>query len=172
MLSAALERMVVSPAAQRERAKALKRKFLPTREFPTQEPLSVCIETPSPPKPITVAKYQLNYNRMPDAWGLARGPKAKFPSVLEIRKTVGDYFGISPTEMLASRRLEATSRARQIAMYLAKELTPLSFPQIGRHIGGKDHSTIIHGCRKIRRLLEVDEKLQADIEALRKTLEG
>jgi chromosomal replication initiator protein len=61
--------------------------------------------------------------------------------------------------------------ARQVAMYLARELTKHSLPDIGRHFGGRDHTTVLHGCDKIRELLERDVKFRAEIDLLMNQLQ-
>ena len=63
-------------------------------------------------------------------------------------------------------------RDRQIAMYLSKQLTPRSLPEIGRRFGGRDHTTIMHGVRKIEELMSTDSQLSDDLQLLRRLLQG
>jgi chromosomal replication initiator protein len=75
-------------------------------------------------------------------------------------------------DILSPRRARAVARPRQAAMYLAKVLTEYSLPEIGRKFGGRDHTTIIHGVRKIEELMAQDRDLAADIDALKRLIAG
>jgi chromosomal replication initiator protein len=90
----------------------------------------------------------------------------------EIQKRVADHFRIRQTEMVSARRAREVARPRQIAMYLAKQLTPRSLPEIGRRFGGRDHTTVIHAVRQIERLRGVDTDIDNDVRALMRALEG
>ena len=81
-------------------------------------------------------------------------------SIENIQKTVADYYKIKVAEMYSKKRTRNVARPRQLAMSLAKELTPLSLPDIGEAFGGRDHTTVLHACRKIAEL----RTSQADIE--------
>src|SRR3546814_12069968 len=72
--------------------------------------------------------------------------------------------------MASKRRVRAIARPRQVAMYLAKELTPRSYPEIGRRFGGRDHSTVIHAVRTVEALRVSDSELDAEIAAIRRSL--
>jgi chromosomal replication initiator protein len=74
--------------------------------------------------------------------------------------------------MQSARRARAVARPRQVAMYLAKQLTPRSLPEIGRKFGGRDHTTVIYAIRKIEELRTGDPSLSEDIETLRRLLQG
>ncbi len=91
-------------------------------------------------------------------------------SVEEIIKKVSTHFNMKISDIKSSKRLKAVVLPRQIAMYLSRQLTPSSYPEIGDRFGGKDHSTIIHAIRKIEKLIEVDFQLRTTIENLRKEL--
>ncbi len=82
--------------------------------------------------------------------------KQKMISVDEIQKVVADRFHIKISELKAKKRTKTLVYPRQISMYLCRELTDLSFPEIGKHFGGKDHSTVIHACRHIQKVIESD----------------
>ena len=69
-------------------------------------------------------------------------------------------------------RVRTIARPRQIAMYLAKQLTPRSLPEIGRRFGGRDHTTIMHGVRRIEELMTTDSQMADDLQLLRRQLEG
>jgi chromosomal replication initiator protein len=90
----------------------------------------------------------------------------------EIQKRVSDHFKIRQAEMVSARRARAVARPRQIAMYLAKQLTPRSLPEIGRRFGGRDHTTVIHAVKQIEKLRAADSEIDADVRALLRSLEG
>lgn len=90
----------------------------------------------------------------------------------EIQKRVSDHFKIRQAEMVSARRARAVARPRQIAMYLAKQLTPRSLPEIGRRFGGRDHTTVIHAVKQIERLRAADSEIDADVRTLLRALEG
>ena len=74
----------------------------------------------------------------------------------EIQRRVAEYFNVKMGDMLSARRARSVARPRQIAMYLSKQLTTRSLPEIGRKFGGRDHTTVIHAVRKIEQLREED----------------
>lgn len=90
----------------------------------------------------------------------------------EIQKRVADHFKIRQTEMVSARRAREVARPRQIAMYLAKQLTPRSLPEIGRRFGGRDHTTVIHAVKQIEKLRAADNEIDAHVRALLRSLEG
>jgi chromosomal replication initiator protein len=91
-------------------------------------------------------------------------------SVDNIQKTVADYYKIRVADLLSPRRTRSITRPRQIAMALAKELTSQSLPEIGEAFGGRDHTTVLHACRKISELKESDTRLAEDFNNLRRIL--
>ena len=91
-------------------------------------------------------------------------------SVEEIIKKISSHFNIKISDMKSAKRLKAVVLPRQIAMYLSRQLTSSSYPEIGDRFGGKDHSTIIHAIRKIEKLIEEDFQLRSTIENLKKEL--
>ena len=90
----------------------------------------------------------------------------------EIQKRVADHFKIRHAEMVSARRARVVARPRQIAMYLSKQLTPRSLPEIGRRFGGRDHTTVIHAVKQIEKLRAADNELDADVRLLMRALEG
>lgn len=88
-------------------------------------------------------------------------------SVENVITAVGRFYGISRRDLISARRTSHIVRPRQVAMYLAKTLTLRSLPEIGRRMGGRDHTTVLHAVRKIDKLLETDAALQAEIADLR-----
>lgn len=90
----------------------------------------------------------------------------------EIQRTVCQFYRIDRTEMSSKRRARAVVRPRQVAMYLAKVLTPRSYPEIGRKFGGRDHSTVIHAVRLIEELRTRDADMDGDVRSLLRQLES
>ncbi len=88
----------------------------------------------------------------------------------EIQKKVCEHYNIKIADLLSPRRARAVARPRQVAMYLAKQLTTRSLPEIGRKFGGRDHTTIMHGVRKIEELRPGDPSLNEDVEILTRSL--
>jgi hypothetical protein len=84
-------------------------------------------------------------------------------TVLQIRDAVCKYFSIFPNEVESSRRQGALVYPRQIAFYLARRHTPYSYPQIGRRFGNRDHTTIMHGCRRIEERMKADWTVAYDV---------
>jgi chromosomal replication initiator protein len=97
-------------------------------------------------------------------------PRGQASSIGEIQAAVGAHFGLSPTELLSSTRSARIAWPRQVAMYLARELTGESLPAIGRHFGGRDHTTVLHACRRASARLEDDEDARRSVEKLCQTL--
>ncbi|MHC3125921.1 chromosomal replication initiation protein [Brevundimonas sp. GN22] len=99
------------------------------------------------------------------------GPERRI-TVDEIQKTVAEHFNLKQADLLSERRTRAIARPRQIAMYLCKQHTTRSYPDIGRRFGGRDHTTVLHGVRKIEEMLSQDEQIARDVEALTRKLRG
>ncbi len=93
-------------------------------------------------------------------------------TIEEIQKRVAEHFSIRFADMHSPRRARAVARPRQVAMYLAKQLTSRSLPEIGRKFGGRDHTTVMHAVRKIEELREIDSAFAEDIDLLRRKLES
>ncbi len=93
-------------------------------------------------------------------------------SIDNIQKTVADYYKIKVSEMYSKKRVRSLARPRQIAMALAKELTPMSLPEIGEAFGGRDHTTVLHACRKVNELVEADQLVARDHALLMQILRG
>ncbi len=97
---------------------------------------------------------------------------ARAITIQNIQKTVADYYQLRISDLLSHRRVRSLARPRQVAMALAKELTEHSLPEIGEAFGGKDHTTVMHACRKIRGLCETDMRLRQDWDKLIRVLTG
>ena len=93
-------------------------------------------------------------------------------TIEEIQRRVAEHYQIKITDMQSARRARAVARPRQVAMYLAKQLTPRSLPEIGRKFGGRDHTTVMHAVRKIEELRATDPQLNDAVELLRRILKG
>jgi chromosomal replication initiator protein len=93
-------------------------------------------------------------------------------SIENIQKTVADYFKIKVADMYSKKRTRILARPRQMAMYLARELTNLSYPEIGLSFGGRDHTTVLHACSKIEELKASDQTLRKDYHLLIQVLTG
>ena len=90
----------------------------------------------------------------------------------DIQKRVAAHYNIRLADMHSARRARAVARPRQVAMYLAKQLTSRSLPEIGRKFGGRDHTTVMHAVRKIEQLCSEDAGISEDVELLRRTISG
>ena len=93
-------------------------------------------------------------------------------SIENIQKTVADYFKLRVADLLSKKRSRSIARPRQLAMTLAKELTNHSLPEIGDAFGGRDHTTVLHGCRRIESLRGTDKRVDNDYLNLLRTLTG
>ncbi len=93
-------------------------------------------------------------------------------TIEEIQKRVASHFNIRISDMHSARRARSVARPRQVAMYLAKQLTSRSLPEIGRKFGGRDHTTVMHAVKKVEELRECDSSFAEDVELLRRMLEG
>jgi len=93
-------------------------------------------------------------------------------TVEEIQRKVAEHYNIRLSDMIGPKRLRVIARPRQVAMYLAKQMTTRSLPEIGRRFGGRDHTTIMHGVRKVEELRTNDSQLAEDLDLLRRLLES
>jgi len=91
-------------------------------------------------------------------------------SIDEIQKQVAAHYDVRVAEMFSARRARNIARPRQVAMYLAKTLTSLSYPEIGRRFGGRDHTTVMHAVRSIEGLINTDNGISEDVQLLRSLL--
>jgi chromosomal replication initiator protein len=94
----------------------------------------------------------------------------KLVTVENIQKTVAEYFKIRVADLLSKRRNRSVARPRQIAMALAKELTTHSLPEIGDVFGGRDHTTVLHACRRVKELRDTETRVAEDYNNLLRTL--
>ena len=93
-------------------------------------------------------------------------------TVEDIQRKVSDHYNIRLSDMLGPKRLRTIARPRQVAMYLSKQLTTRSLPEIGRRFGGRDHTTVMHGVKRVEELMASDSQFQDDVDRLCRALEG
>jgi len=98
--------------------------------------------------------------------------QARLITIENIQKTVADYYKVRVAELLSERRSRSVARPRQIAMALSKELTSHSLPEIGDAFGGRDHTTVLHACRRIKELRDTEQRIAEDYTNLLRTLTG
>jgi len=93
-------------------------------------------------------------------------------TIEEIQRKVSEHYNIRLSDMIGPRRMRVIARPRQVAMYLSKHLTSRSLPEIGRRFGGRDHTTVMHGVKRIEDLKKLDNQIAEDVELLRRALEA
>jgi chromosomal replication initiator protein len=98
--------------------------------------------------------------------------QARLVTVENIQKTVADYYKVRIADLLSKRRSRSVARPRQVAMALAKELTSHSLPEIGDAFGGRDHTTVMHACKRIKELRDSEQRMREDYSNLLRTLAG
>jgi chromosomal replication initiator protein len=98
--------------------------------------------------------------------------QAKLVTIENIQKTVADYYKVRLADLLSKRRSRSVARPRQVAMALSKELTSHSLPEIGDAFGGRDHTTVLHACKRIKELRDVEQRVKEDYSNLLRTLAG
>jgi chromosomal replication initiator protein len=98
--------------------------------------------------------------------------QAKLVTIENIQKTVADYYKVRVADLLSKRRSRSVARPRQVAMALAKELTSHSLPEIGDAFGGRDHTTVLHACKRIKELRGSEQRITEDYSNLLRTLAG
>ncbi len=96
--------------------------------------------------------------------------QARLVTIENIQKTVADYYKVRLSDLLSPRRSRSIARPRQVAMALAKELTNHSLPEIGAAFGGRDHTTVLHACKRIKELRDEDHRMSEDYSNLLRTL--
>ena len=92
-------------------------------------------------------------------------------SIEEIQRKVAEHYNLRLTDMVSARRARNVARPRQVAMYLAKQLTQRSLPEIGRRFGNRDHTTVMHAVSRVSELMAADVGFAEDVALLRKMLE-
>lgn len=102
---------------------------------------------------------------------LVRAREPRRVRIEDIQRAVAKHYNVTKADLLSGRRTRSVVRPRQIAMYLAKMLTPRSLPEIGRHFGGRDHTTVLHAVRKIEELIAGDATLAEEVALLRRVID-
>jgi chromosomal replication initiator protein len=105
-----------------------------------------------------------------EAIGSRAGHSDRRVTIEEIQKKTAEFYKLDLRELHSSRRARRVARPRQVAMFLARELTSRSLPDIGRRFGGRDHTTVLHACRRIEELCKSDPVFQQEVDFLRKVL--
>lgn len=114
---------------------------------------------------------QITLERIDEILGhICRAGEPKRVRVEDIQRLVARHYNVSKTELLSNRRTRTIVKPRQVAMYLAKVMTPRSLPEIGRRFGGRDHTTVLHAVRKIEGLSSGDSQLAQEIELLKRLI--
>ncbi len=102
---------------------------------------------------------------------LLRSKEPKRVRIEDIQRVVSKYYNVSKADLLSARRTRTVVRPRQIAMYLSKQLTPRSLPEIGRRFGNRDHTTVLHAVRKIEEMVNADRALFDELESLKRQID-
>ena len=119
-----------------------------------------------------LVKQQVTLEQAQDVLGdLLRASEKKL-TIEEIMKRTCEHYNLRMSDMTSARRSRSVARPRQMAMWLAKKLTPRSYPEIGRKFGGKDHTTVLYAVRKIEELIGQDPQIAEDAQLLQRRLEG
>lgn len=119
---------------------------------------------------MTLRSGVVTVESVPDLLGDLLSANAPRVRVEDIQKVVAQHYNLHTFEMHSPRRARAVARPRQVAMYLAKQLTTLSLPEIGRKFGGRDHTTVMHAVRRVECLLKEDRLLAGDVDILLRSL--
>lgn len=104
--------------------------------------------------------------------GVSNAPSSRTLTIDDIKKEVSAYYNIDQALLSAKTRKHEVVLARQMCMYLAKQLTQTSLKSIGMHFGGRDHTTVLHSCQQILNYIDTDKKVRQDVEFLKKALRG
>ena len=102
---------------------------------------------------------------------LLRGKEPKRVRIEDIQRVVSKHYNVSKADLLSARRTRTVVRPRQIAMYLSKQMTPRSLPEIGRRFGNRDHTTVLHAVRKIEEMVNADRVLLEELEGLKRQID-
>jgi len=141
-------------------------------ELELRKPPPPAAPDPDPPSPETdlFKQWMDQWNSHPTRTGwfsISEEIQPSFPSIALIVRIVCQYYNVPKNGLLSARRTANLVRPRQVGMYLAKEFTKRSLPEIGRRFGGRDHTTVLHAVRVIGLRKETDPDLAAEIEMLR-----
>ncbi len=99
-----------------------------------------------------------------------RGAVARKTSIEDIQRKIADFYKLDPRDFQSAQRSRRVARPRQVAMFLAREITMRSLPEIGRRFGGRDHTTVLHACRRIAALCDEDPTFKQEVDFLKRVL--
>jgi hypothetical protein len=178
-----LDEFIVPPAEQLRRAAERRARFAAAAfvRKPSSTPVEQKATEPRrrwshAPAPLPIHPFAWMWERgwsyAPAPLPCARRAPANGPSIKQIIKETASAHQMGVADMLSQSRRREYVLPRQIAMYLAKTMTDQSLPEIGRRMGGRDHTTILHGVRKIRALLDTDRMVAARVAGLRRAIGG
>ena len=119
-----------------------------------------------------LVKREIGLEQAQDALADLLRASDKKLTVEQIMRTTCEHYNLRMNDMTSARRSRSIARPRQLAMYLAKKLTPRSYPEIGRRFGGKDHTTVLYAVKRIEELMQTDAQLREDAQLLQRRLEG
>jgi chromosomal replication initiator protein len=119
----------------------------------------------------SITKQEISVDLARQALKDRLAPEGRPPDADRILKTVAGYYNVKVQDLCSSKRHKQVALPRQVAMYLVRELVAMSYPEIGRRFGGKDHSTVMSACRKINRLLEEEPSVRQAVEHIRRGIE-
>jgi chromosomal replication initiator protein len=118
----------------------------------------------------------MTFDIAPGSYTICAAPPARVEfkrgpiTIRSIQEAVAEHYGISRLDLISNRRSRHIAQPRQLAMYLCRELTPHSYPSIGKHFGKRDHTTIMHGVKVVEERLEASARLGNDLCDLREAL--
>lgn len=135
---------------------------------------------PTPPAPKKEASQHVQHDEHVAAWLIEKFRIVSVPPAVmasstivgRIKRATADHYKVPRTDIDSVRRDAISARARQVAMWLVRQMTPLSMPAIGRRFGGRDHTTVLHSIGKIDRLSKYDQKLAEDLRSIRALVDG
>lgn len=152
------------------------KKIIPITAHEPEAVVVPVIETPKPPEPFPYAKELAEINerlrRLNEHAAKEYPEPGRIVLIRDILAVTAKHYGVSVEDIKSARRQWSVVRPRQVAMFVAKCLTRRSLPDIGRHFGGRDHTTVLHGVRKIERLRAEDPQLNAEIETIINIVRG
>lgn len=152
---------------QHERWKAARQRLstVPTKPKKREKPA---------PETFVLTKREMNLIRphleallFPTPSAVAGEAIPKFPAIIDVLRAVSKHYGMSIANIISERRTKNITRPRMVAMYLCRELTPRSYPQIGRMMGNRDHTTVMHGAQKIASRIATDPELSTEVETIK-----
>jgi hypothetical protein len=144
----------------------------PEQGIPDIAPADVAIQEEAVPDPVAEVPplpsphggHRIAFQKWIDSFEPLPAPT--YPTVHQIKRCVSEHFGVSVIDIDSPRRTARVVRTRQVAMYIAKQLTPRSFPDIGRKFGMRDHTTVLHAVRKVGKLVESNVEFAGEISLL------